>query len=101
MSEQAPAVEIPAEDAYAAAVERAVRTTRALILAEAQVATLERQVAHLTSGLERVTRERDALLEQDEEVKHDGASDDAGAAAGGEVGLPHPVHGGPVDVSKR
>lgn len=71
--------EVPADVAYRAAEERAVRTTRALILAEAQVATLERRVAELE-------RERG-------EVEHDGAEDGAGAGgAESEAGQSHPFH---------
>lgn len=45
--EQANPNEVPAEAAYAAAEERAVKTTRALILAEAQVLTLGHRVQQL------------------------------------------------------
>lgn len=83
--------EVPADVAYEAAVERAVRTTRALILAEAQVATLERRVAELEAD-GRALRARLADY-ADEGVKHDGAEDGAGAGgAEGEVGQPHPFH---------
>ena len=39
--------EVPAQAAYAAAEERAIRTTKALILAEAQILTLRGEVARL------------------------------------------------------
>lgn len=103
--------EVPADVAYRAAEERAVRTTRALILAEAQVATLERRVAELE-------REREQWADRDEgpepapcehtgpdspcdwnrceqrgEVEHDGAEDGAGAGgAESEAGQSHPFH---------
>jgi hypothetical protein len=87
MSEQAPAFEVPADVAYAAAEERAVRTTKALILSEATTLTLERRVAALEAELERTRRE------QRGGVRHDGATDTPeGAPAGGEVGTPHPFH---------
>lgn len=74
--------EVPADVAYEVAVERAVRTTRALILAEAQIATLERRVTELE-------RER----ERRGEVTHDGAEDGAGAGgAESEAGQSHPFH---------
>jgi hypothetical protein len=101
MSEQAPAFEVPADVAYAAAEERAVRTTKALILAEAQVLTLTARVRELeqsgrdAAGRELTLRARVRELEQDEqgEVKHDATQDSPeGAAAGGEVGAAHPFH---------
>lgn len=115
LREQAPAFEVPADVAYAAAEERAVRTTRALILAEAQVITLTARVRELeqagrdAAGRELTLIARVRELEQDDgpepalcdwnrceqrgEVTHDGATDSPeGAAAGGEVGAPHPFH---------
>lgn len=70
--------QVTADAAYAAAEARALRTTSALIISEAQVLTLRGE-------LERVTRERDELLERTAdagEVTHDAASEEGRPCAG-------------------
>lgn len=85
--------EVPADVAYRAAVERAVRTTRALILAEAQIAVLEERVASLAREVRDLGNEVADYRESDEGVKHDGAEDGAGAGgAESAAGEPHPFH---------
>lgn len=99
--------EIPADVAYAAAEMRAQRLTKALILSEAQVLTLQQRVNQLE---ERVNELEDQRIQQDTrvrdlesdirllewkrgEVTHDATQDSPeGAAAGGEDGAPHPFH---------
>ena len=82
MSEPA---EVSSAAAYAAAEERAVRTTRALILSEAQVLTLRQQVARLEEeNFDLRRRLEDATTPDEEEVTHD-ATPDEGAAPCGEV----------------
>jgi glutamate mutase epsilon subunit len=88
-------VELAADVAYAAAEARALKTTKALILAEGQILTLQQRVREL----EALTREQRAELqryfERDEdqargEVTHDAAQIPDEAFAGAEAGAPHP-----------
>ena len=104
--------QVPADLAYAAAEESACRTTKALILAEAQVLTLQQTVRELGEETTRLARELERAesvtaetkrlmqrrtetlrrrAEAAEGVTHDGATDD-GADAGGEAGQSHPFH---------
>lgn len=78
----APVNEVSPHAAYAAAEERAVRTTKALILAEAQVLTLTARVREL--------EERVSHFERSEEVQHDAASESDEADAGGAAHTAHP-----------
>lgn len=75
---ETPTAEVPAEAAYAAATNRALMTTNALILAEAQVLTLQQQVQRLefdcASYAAQLQRYQEA--DQDTEVKHDATADE-------------------------
>jgi hypothetical protein len=90
--EQANPNEVPAEAAYAAAEERAVKTTRALILAEAQVLTLGRRVQQLEDECFDLRRRLEDATAPDEqgEVTHDATEDDANrSSTGGEARTAH------------
>jgi len=82
--------EVSAEAAYAAAEERALKTTRALILAEAQVLTLGHRVQQLERDCITYAARLADYEGTDEEVKHDATEDDSDRpTAGGEARSPH------------
>lgn len=85
LHEQASPNSVPVEAAYAAAEDRIMRMTKALILSEAQRLVLQEQLARKDSELFDLRRRLDDALTPDEEVKHDAASDEAGPPPGGEA----------------
>lgn len=99
----APVNEVPVDAAYAAATERALKTTQALILAEAQVLALVRQVEehrrradvaeeaakHAKQLLTRRTRTLQRRIDALTEVNHDGPSETDEADADGEAYTAH------------
>lgn len=93
--QQAPAMEVSAHDAYQAAEQRALRTTQALILAEAQNLTLSNRVRELEALTKEQRAELQHYFEQEEnrareEVTHDAAQTDEGADARAEARATHP-----------
>lgn len=82
---QQPETEVPAEAAYVAARDRAMRTTQALIEAEARIVDLTWRLESAEGELRR------SRPEPVQEVMHDATDDEAdGATAGGAADTAHP-----------
>lgn len=81
---ETPTAEVPAEAAYAAATNRALMTTNALILAEAQLLCLRKELAeanrranHAEKQAEVLKTRMRSLKYRAEGVTHDAANDEA------------------------